>query len=61
MILSIALYGCETWSLRKREKIRLKIFENKILRRIFGHKSDDNQECRRPHNEEFHVYTVHLI
>ena len=35
------LYGCETWSLALREKRRLRVFENRVLRRIFGPKRDD--------------------
>ena len=46
------LYGCETWSLTLREESRLTVFENRILRRIFGPKRDDNREWRRLHNEE---------
>jgi hypothetical protein len=36
------LYGCETWSLTFKKKHRLKVFENRVLRRIFGPKRDDN-------------------
>ena len=35
-ILSFVLYGCETWSLTLREERRLRVFENRELRRIFG-------------------------
>jgi len=35
------LYGCETWSLTLREKRRLTVFENRVLRRIFGPKRDE--------------------
>ena len=38
------LYGCETWSLTLREESRLRVFENRILRRIFGPKRDENGE-----------------
>ena len=48
------LYGCESWSLTLREERRLRVFENRILRRIFGPKSDANGEWRRLHNEELH-------
>ena len=51
IILPVVLYGCETWSLTLREESRLRIFENKILRRIFGPKRDENGEWRRLHNE----------
>ena len=40
MILPVVLYGCETWSLTMREESRLKVFQNRVLRRIFGPKSD---------------------
>jgi hypothetical protein len=36
IILPVVWYGCETWSLRLREEHRLRVFENRILRRIFG-------------------------
>ena len=44
IILPVVLYGCETWSLTLREEHRLRVFENRILRRIFGHKRDANGE-----------------
>jgi hypothetical protein len=40
IILLVILYGCETWSLTFREEHRLRVFENKVLRRIFGPKRD---------------------
>jgi hypothetical protein len=47
------LYGCETWSLILREEQRLRAFENRVLRRIFGPKRDKaTGEWRRLHNEE---------
>jgi hypothetical protein len=53
MILPVVLYGCETWSLTLREEQRLKVFENRVLRRIFGPKRDEvTGEWRRLHNEE---------
>ena len=52
-ILPVVLYGCETWSLTLREEDRLKVFENRVLRRIFGPKRDDVRgEWRKLHNEE---------
>ena len=50
----VVLYGCETWSLTLREECRLRVFENRILRRIFGLKTDENGEWRRLYNEELH-------
>jgi hypothetical protein len=41
IILPVVLYGCETWSLTLREEHRLKVFENRVLRRIFGLKRDE--------------------
>jgi hypothetical protein len=41
IILSMALCGCETWSLTLREEHRLRVFENRVLRRIFGPKRDE--------------------
>ena len=54
IILPLVLYGCETWSLTLREEYRLRVFENIILRRIFGPKRDVNREWRRLHDEELH-------
>ena len=54
IILPVVLYGCETWSLTSREESRLRVFENRILRRIFGPKRDENVERRWLHNEELH-------
>jgi hypothetical protein len=55
IILSVVLYGCETWSLTLREEHRLRVFENRVLRRIFGPKRDEvTGEWRKLHNEELH-------
>jgi hypothetical protein len=55
IILPVLLYGCETWSLTLREEHRLKVFENRVLRRIFGPKRDEViGEWRKLHNEELH-------
>jgi hypothetical protein len=40
VILPVVLYGCETWSVTLREEHRLRVFENRVLRRIFGPKRD---------------------
>jgi hypothetical protein len=51
----VVLYGRETWSLTLREEHRLRVFENRILRRIFGPKRDEvTGEWRKLHNEELH-------
>jgi hypothetical protein len=53
MVLPVVLYGCETWSLTLREEHRLTVFENRMLRRIFGLKRDEvTGEWRKLHNEE---------
>jgi len=53
IILPVVLYGCETWSLTLREKMKLGVFENMVLRRIFGPRRDEvTGEWRRLHNEE---------
>ena len=53
IILSVVLYGYETWSLTLREERKLRVFENMVLRRIFGPRRDDvTGEWRRLHNEE---------
>jgi hypothetical protein len=55
VILSVVLYGCETWSLTLKEEHRLKVFQNRVLRRIFGLKRDEvTGEYRKLHNEELH-------
>ena len=53
IILPVVLYGCETWSLILREEMKLRVFENMVLRRIFGPRRDEvTGEWRRLHNEE---------
>jgi hypothetical protein len=53
--LFVVLYGCETWSLILREEHRLRVFENRVLRRIFGPKGDEvTGEWKKLHNEELH-------
>ena len=53
IILSVVLYGCETWSLKLREERKLRVSENMVLRRIFGPRRDEvTGEWRRMHNEE---------
>ena len=53
IILPVVLYGCETWSLILREERKLRVFENMVLRRIFGPRRDEvTGEWRRLHNGE---------
>jgi hypothetical protein len=56
IILPVVLYGCETWSLTLRGENRLRVFENMVLRRIFGPKRDEvTGEWRKLHSEELHI------
>jgi hypothetical protein len=56
IILPVVLYGCETWSLTFREERRLRVFENKVLRRIFEPRRDEvTGDWWRLHNEEINV------
>jgi hypothetical protein len=49
------VYGCEPWSLTLKEEHRLRVFKNRDLRRIFGHKRDDVMgEWRKLHSEDLH-------
>jgi hypothetical protein len=51
------LYGCETWFFTLREENRLRVFENRVLRRISGPKRDEvTGEWRTLHNEELHIF-----
>jgi hypothetical protein len=55
IILPVILYGCETWSLTVREEHKLRVFENRVRRRIFGPKRDGvTGGWRKLHNEELH-------
>jgi hypothetical protein len=55
IILPVVLYGCETWSLTLNEEHRLRVFDNRVLRRIFGPKRDEvTGEWRKLHNGELH-------
>jgi hypothetical protein len=55
IILPVVLYGHEAWSLTLREEHRLRVFENRVLRRIFGPKKDEVKgQWRKLHNEELH-------
>jgi len=53
VVLPVVLYGCETWLLTFREECRLRVFENRVLRRIFGPKRNETAGVwRKLHNEE---------
>jgi hypothetical protein len=64
IISPVVLYGCDTLSLMLREEHRLKVFENTVLRRIFGPKRDEvTGGWRKVHNEELHglYYTSGIV
>jgi hypothetical protein len=58
IILPVVLYGCENWSLTLREEHSLGVFENRVLRRIFGPKRDEVTADRRKLHNEFIIYTL---
>jgi hypothetical protein len=56
-ILPVVWYGCETWSLIFREERKLKVFENRVLRGVFGAKREVlTREWRKLHNEELNDF-----
>jgi hypothetical protein len=56
IIFSFVFYGCKTSSLTLREECRLRVFENRVLRRIFGPKRDEvTGDWKRLHNEELYA------
>jgi len=64
VILSVVLYGCETWSLTLREEMKVRVFENMMLRRIFGPRRDEvTGKWRRLHNEELNdlYYSPNIV
>jgi len=53
MSIYLLLYGCETWSLKLRKELRLRVLENRVLRRIIGLKRDEvTGEWRKLYNEQ---------
>jgi hypothetical protein len=55
IILPLVLYGCEAWSLTLRKERRLRVFENRVLRKVFGPKRGEvTGEWRKLHNEELY-------
>jgi hypothetical protein len=63
-VLPVILYGCVTWSLTLREEQRLRVFENRVLRRIFEQKRDKvTGHWRKVHNEELRnlYYSPNII
>ena len=63
IIFPVVLYGCETWSLTLREERRLRVFENRVLMRVFGPKRDDlTWEWRKLRNEELNdLYSYPIL
>jgi hypothetical protein len=62
IILPVVLYGCESWSLTLREEHRLRVFVNRVLRRIFGPKSVEVRGgWGKLHNEVLQTYTLPQI
>ena len=61
--MTLTMYGCETWSLKMREESRLRLFENRVLKRMFGPKRDKvTGEWRKVHNEELiELYSPNVI
>ena len=59
----VVLYGCETWSLTLREERKLRVFENRVLKKVFGLKRDEvTGEWRKLHNEELNdLYSLPSI
>jgi hypothetical protein len=54
--LYVVSYGCETWSLTSREEHRLRVFEHRVVRKMFGPVREDlTGDWRKLHNEEFHI------
>jgi hypothetical protein len=55
IILPLGLYRCETWSFKSMKEHRFRVFENRVLRRIFGpNREEEARGWRRIHNEESH-------
>jgi hypothetical protein len=62
LILPVVLYGCETWSLTLREEHRLRVFENRVLRKIFGPKRKEDGWYKKLDNDKLHdLYSSHNI
>jgi hypothetical protein len=54
VILPIVLYGRETWSLTLRKEHRLRVFENRVVRKMFGPRREEDGSRRKLHNNELH-------
>jgi hypothetical protein len=61
IVLPVVLFGCETWSVTLRKEHRLRVFENKVLRRMFEPKREEVVGgWRKLHNEELHNLYAHM-
>jgi hypothetical protein len=58
---TIILYGCETWSLTLREEHRLRVLENKVLRRIFGPKKEGREGGEHCIMRSFMICTLRQV
>jgi hypothetical protein len=54
VILPVVLYGCKTWSLTSRKEHRLRVFEKRMLKKIFGPKRQEDGSCGKLYNDELH-------
>ena len=61
IILLVVVYGCETWSLKQREEHTLRMYENRVLRRIFGPKRDEVREEKIYMMTSLMICTPHQI
>jgi hypothetical protein len=62
ILLPVVLYGCETWSLTLKEERRLRVSENRVLRKVFGPKRDEvTGELRKLHNELRDLHSLPTI
>jgi hypothetical protein len=61
VILPVVLYGCETWSLTSTKEHKLRVFENRVFRKIFGPKREEDGSWRKLHNDELHSLYLHRI
>jgi hypothetical protein len=61
IILPVVVYGCGTWSLTLGEEHRLRVFQNRVLRRIFGPKREEDGSWRKLYNDELTACILHRI
>jgi hypothetical protein len=60
-VLPVVLYGCKTWSVTLRQEHRMRVFENRMLRRIFGPKREEDRSWRKLHNSLHSLYSSPYI